>query len=321
MNRVLITGTSGLIGRWTADLMHKEGWVVHGYDIRPAPEEREAWHADEADLLDAKSVQACFDRFKPDAVIHLAARTDLNGKTLEDYAVNTTALDILCDVIGKSSSVKRAIYTSSQLVCPVGTIPDNDLDFRPNTVYGSSKVQTEVRVRSANGGGVEWCITRPTTVWGPHMSAHYQSLIKHIQKGTYFHCGSNELWKSYSYVENIATQYSRMLSAPAELIDQKVFYLADYEPLSLRDYANLIAEELGVRKPPTMPIVAAKCLAKIGDGIGAAGFNFPFNSFRLRNIRTEYVFDLSNTEAVCGPVPVGFEEGVRRTIDWYKNAN
>ena len=316
--RVFITGTTGLVGRWTADLMHRQGWTVLGIDRKPAPAEREDWAAEELDLLDREALGRSLNAFGPTVVIHLAARTDLDGKTLEDYRDNTTAVDNLCAAISECDSVTRGIYTSSQLVCRVGMVPTGPEEYEPSTVYGESKIETEKRVRAAQGGGVTWCLTRPTTVWGPHMSAHYRSLYRHIQKRTYFHAGGGDLWKSYSYAENIATQYMRLAEAPAEAIQGKVFYLADYEALSLKAYANRIADELGVRRPVTLPYPVSKALALVGDGFGLLGISAPFNSFRLKNIRTEYIFDMSETEAVCGPLPVGFEEGVKRTVAWHQ---
>lgn len=149
------------------------------------------------------------------------------------------------------------------------------------------------------------------------MSEHYQSLLKHIKKGTYFHSGGGALFKSYSYAENIAHQYFQLLLAPAELIHQQVFYMADYDPLSLRDYANALATHLGSKTPITVPLWFAKVLAKGGDVLNACGVRFPYNSFRLKNIRTEYIFDMSKTQAVCGPLPKTFEEGVAETARWY----
>jgi hypothetical protein len=52
--------------------------------------------------------------------------------------------------------------------------------------------------------------------------------------------------------------------------------------------------------------------------LNAAGFStFPFNSFRLRNILTQYRFDLQDTRAICGPLPFTMHEGVAQTAAWF----
>jgi nucleoside-diphosphate-sugar epimerase len=318
--RVFVTGASGLVGRWTSDLLHEEGHEILGTDIRPKPEGTADWAFELCDLLDCKAVMALVKGYAPTHVLHLAARTDLEGRTLADYAVNVAGVSNLLAAVAATPSVTRSVYTSSQLVCKIGHVPAHDEEYLPSTTYGESKVETEKLVRAADGGGVSWCLARPTTVWGPHMSDHYRSLLSYIEKGSYFHSGRGGLFKSYSYAGNIAYQYLRLLEAENAAVNGEVFYMADYEPLSLRDYVNALARELGVRRPFTVPLPLARMLALIGDGICAMGLRFPYNSFRLKNMRTEYVFDMSRTEAVCGPLPFGFEDGVKATVVWHRAA-
>ncbi len=316
--KVLVTGASGLIGRWCCDLLHREGHDVVGTDIQPKPDETGDWAFRTCDLLDGAAVQALFSDVAPTHLLHLAARTDLDGNSVADYAVNTLGVTHVLDAVATTPSVIRAVYTSSQLVCRVGHIPTRDDEYLPSTPYGESKVETEIRVRAADGGGVSWCLARPTTVWGPHMSAHYRSLLQRIETGRFFHSGAGPLYKSYSFAGNIAYQYKKLLMADGLAINRRVFYLADYEPLALRDYVNHLAEALQARQPITLPLPVARILAWCGDGLGSFGVKFPYNSFRLNNIRTEYIFDLRPTEEVCGPLPFSFDEGVAETIAWHK---
>ena len=316
--RVLVTGASGLIGRWTCDLLEREGHEVLGTDIRPKPAGTGAWHIEMCDILDGSALTSLVRNYAPSHVLHLAARIDLEGETLTDYAVNTDGVANLIAAIEATPSVTRAVYTSSQLVCKVGHVPESDDEYLPSTVYGESKVETERLVRVADGGQVIWCLARPTTVWGPYMNEHYRSLLRYIDKGVFFHSGGGALYKSYSYAGNIAYQYVRLLEAENQAVHGKVFYLADYEPLSLRAYVNALAAEMKMRQPVTIPLSIAHMVARLGDAIGAFGVRFPYNSFRLRNIRTEYIFDMNRTEAVCGPLPFDFATGVRETVAWYQ---
>lgn len=318
-HRILVTGVDGMIGRWVTDRLVEDGHHVIGVDKRDLTQSRPGYDKRVLNILDREPLLALFEAEQPEAVLHLAARTDLEGETLADYDDNIGGVQNMCDAVRATDSVMRAVYTSSQLVCEVGYTPRSDTDYCPTTVYGQSKVRTEEIVRENDGGGVTWCLTRPTTVWGPHMSPHYQSLLRYIQSGRYFHAGRGPLYKSYAYAANIAHQYRQMLLVDADAIHGKTFFLADYEPLSLRAYTNGIQERLGARPIPTMPLPVAKALAKTGDLLTAVGVRFPFTSFRLNNILTEYVIDMSATEAVCGPVPVGFEEGMDATVAWFQS--
>jgi hypothetical protein len=96
--------------------------------------------------------------------------------------------------------------------------------------------------------------------------------------------------------------------------------VADYQPLALREWANAFQREFGCKPIPTVPEPLAKTLAKAGDLFNSIGYqSFPFNSFRLNNILTEYQYDMSATEAVCGQMRYTIDEGVRATAQWFLN--
>ncbi|MGA2656320.1 MAG: NAD(P)-dependent oxidoreductase [Verrucomicrobiota bacterium] len=316
----MITGSSGFIGGWVWKRLAEQGHEVIGLDKAGPPEEFGREKTCICDILDGKRLRSAIKESQPDAVIHLAARVDLDEKhEIRGYAANIDGVRNLLDSVRQAPSVRRVIYTSSQLVCKVGHVPKSMEEYCPDTLYGESKALTEQIVRQADGGTVEWCLVRPTTVWGPGMSAHYQQMLDLVSRGVFFHCGSGKLHKSYGYAGNIAHQYATLLAARPEAVHRQTFYLADYEPLSLRDYLDSLARELGAKPIRTVPLPAARTLAYLGDVMGALrGRSFPFNSFRLRNILTEYVFDLSRTRAVCGDLPISFGSGVRATAEWYR---
>ncbi len=272
----------------------------------------------QCDILDRALLRRILCRIRPDAIVHLAARTDLDEKSdISGYAANTEGVRNLLEG-AQAALVNRIIYTSTQLVCRVGHVPRSDTEFCPDTLYGRSKAISEQMIRAADGGAPEWCIVRPTTVWGPHMNAHYQTMLRLIARGAYFHCGSGPLRKSYIYAENIAHQYVCLLGAPATAIQRRVFYLGDPEPLSLRTYADELARQLGAPRIRTMPLPFARILAHLGDVATKLGLrSIPFNTFRLRNILTEYTFDVSAIHALCGRGPVTPGEGIRQTAQWY----
>jgi GlcNAc-P-P-Und epimerase len=299
-------------------LFSQKGFTAIGLDkVRPA--DSGGSQTIICDILDRSGLVSALESAAPDALIHLAARVDLEEtKDLAGYAANIEGVRNVIHAVRRTPAIKRAIYTSSQLVCHPGYVPTSDTDYRPDTLYGESKVLTERLVRDEDGGGIPWCLTRPTTVWGPYMSAHYQRMLRMICMGRYFHCGNRPLYKSYGYAGNVAHQYMGLLTAPVDLIHRKTFYLADYEPLSLRAYTTGLAREMGAPEIRTIPLTLARMLAFGGDALQKVGIkNFPFTTFRLRNIQTEYVFDLSNTKAVCGPPPFTVEQGIAETARWF----
>jgi nucleoside-diphosphate-sugar epimerase len=253
--------------------------------------------------------------------VHLAARTDLEEtKHLKGYAANIEGVRNLVGAVRGCASVERCVYTSSQLVCRVGYIPSGETDYAPNTLYGQSKVMTEKIVRENDGGGVEWCIVRPTTVWGPWCNPHYRRFFDLIRKGYYFHVGAQDRYKSYGYVGNFCHQVAALVKARPEEIHRKTFYLADYAPTSLRQWADAFQQELGAPKIRTYPAGLVKIAAVIGDIFAFAGFdNFPLTSFRLNNILTEYVFDMTEMQRIVPQLPYAMLPAVRETADWIRS--
>lgn len=320
--RVLVTGSSGFLGRHVVAALAAGGHWVAGLDWREDYIDAEDVHL-VCDLLDRDQLKALTQEIAPDAVIHLAARTDLEEKKkLAGYAANIDGVRNFVKAIAATPSVRRCIFTSTQLVCRVGYAPQSDSDYCPNTLYGQSKVETEKIVRESDGGIDEWCIVRPTTVWGPGMNAHYRRFFDLIERGRYFHIGNRPLYKSYGYVGNVATQYLGLLTAPKEKIAKKTFYVADYSPTDLIAWADAFQLALDAPRIPHVPRSLALILARIGDSIELLGIrNFPFTSFRLNNILTEYRVDVTMTEAVCGPLPFSVEDGIRATAEWIRHGN
>jgi nucleoside-diphosphate-sugar epimerase len=320
MTRVLVTGTSGFIGGHVAALLAVHDYEVLGIDKREPRAAIPGVTVRTCDLLDARALRTILLEFRPEHVIHLAARTDLNEKKdLRGYAANILGVRNLARAVRCTPNVRRVLCTSTQLVCRVGYRPAHDQDFDPQTLYGASKVLTERIWRRNEGGGTEWCIVRPTTIWGPWMNPHYLTFFRMVQKGYYFHIGRGRTLKSYGYVGNAAHQLMRLLEAPAESIHGRVFYAADYQPIALEDWAEAFQRELRAPRIRRVPPAVAVAAARMGDVVNRMGMTgFPFNSFRLRNVRTPYLFDLEPTRAVCGPLPYTLQDGVAETGEWLR---
>lgn len=316
---LLITGSSGFIGSALISRLRSEGTIVFGIDIRP-PRWRES-HVDDhnVDITNAAALLDVMIRLQPTSVVHLAARTDISTDSVVKFQANIDGVANLMHAVQVAGSVKRVLWTSTQLVSRVGRIPRHDTDFDPDTSYGESKVVGERIVRGGDGGNLEWAILRPTTVWGPGMSDHYLSLLHYLERGRYFHAGGQPIPKSFAYIDNIVEQICALLTAPAKQIHRQTFYLADYIAIDMRGWCDSLSLALGVPASPVIAGPIANLLARAGDLLNATVLpSFKFNSFRLRNILTPYVFDNRNLQAITGPLPVDAHAAVLATVDWYR---
>lgn len=307
--KVLITGSTGFVGKALMLHLASRGHVVRGFSRSPQDDTLQG------DLMDPASVRAALSGFQPEVVYNLAAETDLKGPPEGGYAANTVGVQNLIDAVAEAPSVLRVIWMSSQLVNRPGHPPTSDTDYDPQGGYGTSKVDGERRVRAADGGGKTWVIPRSTTIWGPGMSDHYASVLRLIRRGLYFHVGSRPRRKSYSYIENLSSQLEALGTAPEAEVHGLTLYLADSPPIDLRAWSDQFAVLFG-RRIATLPEPAARALGRIGDFLGTVGLPTPLNSRRLENMMTEYVYDTGPIDRIHGPPPVAADEGVRRTAAW-----
>ena len=193
-DKVLITGSSGFMGGHLIKLLATNNYEVLGIDHRVPQDQIRDDSFVLCDLLDIDKLQSVFAQYQPDVVVHLAARTDLDEKiNLHGYATNIEGTENLTKIIADSGCVKRALFTSSQLVCRVGCIPVSDTDYQPNNLYGESKVLTEKIVRRSKMPDVTWCILRPTTIWEEGMLPHYQRFLRLVQRGRFVHIGNDRM--------------------------------------------------------------------------------------------------------------------------------
>ncbi|OGC11352.1 hypothetical protein A3K48_02410 [candidate division WOR-1 bacterium RIFOXYA12_FULL_52_29] len=302
------------------ELLLKEGYIdILNIDIKPPRENKHSQYWRQCDILDLGALKKEIQAFNPELVVHLAAKTGLTRARLDCYAENMVGVRNMFEALKLAPAVQRAIFTSSLLVCQMGYIPKHDTDYKPSTFYGESKMIGEKIVREQKDLNFSWTIIRPISIWGPWGEEPYINLFRSIKQGWYFHIGGGHYRRSLGYVENAVFSIYKLLRAPLEKVSGKTFYIADYEPADLYDMANEIGAQLKARRIFHLPLMPIKVLAAIGDFLRGRGWeNVPLQSFRLKNILTEYVFDMSPLKEVVGPQPFTLKEGIARTIKWLK---
>lgn len=318
--RVLVTGGSGFIGTNTMGLvLGQPGVEVVNVDHKAPQDAAQKGYWRNCDILDAGGLRGIVTEFKPTHVVHLAARTGVGNVDPRIFAANTVGTQNLIDACKEAGSVRRIVFTSSLLVCRMGYYPKSDTDYSPSTAYGQSKVDMELLVRGQELP-ISWVIIRPISIWGPWGDEPYINFFRSILGGWYFHIGSGHYRRSLGYVGNAVQQISRFLAAPDADVDRKTFYVADADPADLFEMAEEIRRQAGAPRIRRIPLALAKTAAMAGDLASAVGFKrFPLTSFRLNNILTEYVFDMSPTFKVSGPQPFQLRQGIEQTLAWLKS--
>lgn len=318
--RVLVTGGSGFIGTNVVAAFVRDGHSVLNVDIAPPkdPSHAPCWRR--IDIMDRRALQEGFTSFRPALVIHLAARADLDErKNLAGYATNIQGVSNVIDAIIEVGSVERSFFASSRLVFDLGYQPKHDRDYHASTLYGLSKAHGEELVRDAPVGLGTWTILRPTGIWGPWFGVPYADFFNTIDRGLYVHPGRREVYKAYGYVENTVYQIQRLASVATSKVHGQTFWVADYPPVQVREWARLIQEALGARRIRSVPVPALKVIALVGDAIQRSGIaHAPLTSFRLNNMVSNMLYDTAPLEALVGSLPYTLQQGVDRTVAWIR---
>ncbi len=316
--KILITGGSGFIGTNLVDHYLQKGWTVKNVDIGTPKNPKASGVWERCDINDFEALNKCMQDFLPDYIVHLAARTDLDGASVEDYKANTVGVENVLKCATALPQLKKILITSSMLVCHTGYIPKAQFDYAPSTYYGESKVITE-QLTWKHRPSCDWAILRPTSMWGPWFGIPYRNFFDTVKKGMYVHIGHKSCTKTYGYVENAVYQIDKILTTPTLDTNNKVFYLGDNPPIFIEEWADQIAKALG-KKIPRVPYWLMRMVALVGDMLGVVGIHFPMTSFRLKNMTTNNVVPLSNTEQIAPMPPVDRLTGVRCTLEWMEKS-
>jgi GDP-4-dehydro-6-deoxy-D-mannose reductase len=160
--RVLVTGSSGFVGRWMTRHLTEAGDEVVTLD-------------DALDITDSKALTSAVTTLAPQAICHLAAQASV-GASWSDvsgtYMVNTLGVVNLIEAAAACAPRPRVLLVSSAEV--YGTVAAEDLPlgedhpFAPSSPYAASKAAAElVGLQAWLGRGIEVIRARPFNHTGP----------------------------------------------------------------------------------------------------------------------------------------------------------
>ncbi len=316
--KILITGASGFIGTNILEYFLSNAEVLN-IDINEPRNKEHIKYWKKIDIKYFKNFEIAVKEFNPEYIVHLAARTDLDGSDLNDYSSNTDGVKNLMVIVKELPNLKKIIITSSMLVCHGGYYPKDQFDYAPTTMYGESKVETE-KIVWANKPLCDWAILRPTSIWGPWFDVPYKNFFDLVMSKKYFHIGNKGCTKTYGYVGNAVYQIEKILFSETKDENNKVFFIGDNPATNIEEWGNEIASELG-SKIFKMPYLLVKIAALFGDFLKLFGMHFPITSFRLHNMTTDNKIDLTKTFEIAPNPPFTRVQGVKKTIEWLKSHN
>jgi len=183
MNRVLVTGGSGFLGRQVVQSLVRRGFEVHALG-RSEPARQDSiggrWHR--ADLFDRPGTKELLQGLRPDGLVHLAWATE-HAKywtTPENLDWTARTIDLLRDFRASGGTRVVLAGTSAEYDWSSGTALDElRSPLRPASLYGQCKNALRAIVEAwAPAAGVSWAWGRIFNIFGPHENA--QRLVPRV---------------------------------------------------------------------------------------------------------------------------------------------
>ena len=186
---VLVTGVAGQLGYDVVNELNKRGIEAIGTDIREEKEliNKANWSRYiQLDITDKDKVSKVVTGLKPDAVIHCAAWTNVDGA--EDEAnkplvkkINVDGTDNLVKV-AKELGCKFLYISTDYVFDGEGTRPwePDDKNYAPQNYYGETKLQGELAVSSQLD---KFFIVRIAWVFGLNGKNFIKAMLSLADKG------------------------------------------------------------------------------------------------------------------------------------------
>ena len=247
-------------------------------------------------------------------------RTDLDGKSLEEYRANIKGVENVILATNNTPSIKKIIFASSRLVCEIGYEPKDEFDYKPSTIYGESKIIGEKIVRASKIENATWIIVRPTSLWGPWFGAPYKNFFDIIERKLYFHAKGYEIHKKFGFVLNCVYILNALLKD--DTLNKKTVYLSDFKELEVKIWADMISNCFHNTKVKQIPYFFLKIFSVLGDVSKYLGVkNPPLTTFRLNNLITQMSYNTLDVQNIVEELPFTLEQGTNITYEWLIKKN
>ena len=306
----LITGIAGFIGSHLAHALVERGETVRGLDnfatgLREnLADLREQIDLREVDLRDAAGVATACEGV--DFILHEGALPSVPRSVKEPRPSHETNIDGTFNLLegARAAGVKRVVYAASSSA--YGNQPGfprvETMTPQPIAPYPVQKLAGELYMQSySRVYGMETVCLRYFNIFGPRQvpdspySGVMARFILQMMRGerpVIF--GDGEQGRDFTFVENAVRANLLALAAPAEKVVGRVFNVASGERHTLNETYQVLAQLLDY---PHAPEYGPERAGDVKDSLA----------------------DVSAAREAMGYTPdVGFEEGLERTVAWYR---
>lgn len=324
----LVTGAAGFLGGTVCRQLIERGDKVRAFVLKndPAlkfvPEEAEIV---EGDLTDMESLEHFFtvSDGSETIVLHIASivtvNPDYNPKVMD---VNVNGTKNVIDLCRRHPECKKLVYCSS-----TGAIPEAPKGQQIREVsffdedqvvgcYSRSKALASQAVLDFAREGFDACIVHPSGIMGPEDYAIGETtgtLIKIIKgempagiDGSFNLCDVRDL--AFGVI------------AAADKGKSGECYILGNEPVTFRDFSNMVSEEAGCKRVAMfLPIWAANLMGDMMEKQAKHNHTKPMMTrFSVYNLARNNSFDSSKAMRELGYTTRSYRETIHDEISWLK---
>lgn len=325
--KVLVTGTSGLLGRSVATLLRDRGDQVSV--LQRSPSGLAGVREFLVDLSDREAVSTAVAGHE--AVVHLAAKVDVVGRWADFERVNLDGTDAVVSGC-RAAGVRRLVHVSSPSVAHagrsligVGAGPADPVAARGP--YARSKAFAEQLALAADDPErLSVIVVRPHLVWGPGDRQLVGRIVDRARAGRLPIIGSGAPLVDTTYLDNAAEAIVAALDA-AERAHGERLVISNGEPRPIGELVASICRAAGVEPPQrriATPVAmlagslaqtayAARTALAARTAPGAEPTTPPLTRFLVEQLSTAHWFDQRHTrEVLCWTPRVSLAEGFER---------
>jgi UDP-glucose 4-epimerase len=312
MNRALVTGSSGLVGRLLVGELRRRGIAVRAAVRQRSPRD-DADAVEVGDLSDSTDWSAALRDV--DTVFHLAARVHQMGEKGGDgeAAYRRANADATAALAHQAiaAGARRFVFVSSVKV--MGEV-SSDRPFteddppQPQDAYGRSKLAAEHELTQM-ARQIEVSIVRPPLVYGAGVRANFLSLLKLAAGGLPLPLGAARAPRSMVFIENLVDALiacaTRRHGSPA------TYFVSDGRDFTVAELVRLLRAEMGLpARLWSLPGGLLQAATRLAGRADAAQRLFSPLQVDIGHVRRELGWS----------PPVAAEEGLRQTVRWFLDA-
>ena len=222
-----------------------------------------------------------------------------------------------------AAGVRRFVHTSTVGVHGhVAEAPaDESAPFDPGDIYQATKAEGEKLALDFHARGrLPVVVVRPGAIYGPG-ETRLLKLFRAIARGRYAVVGSGRPFYHPVYIDDLIAGFLLALEHPGA--PGEAFIIAGPSYVSQSELASLIARQTGGKVLPLrIPAAPIQWAGDLCEAICVPlGVDPPLHRRRVDFWTKSRAFSIEKARRVLGYAPmVDLEEGVARTVAWYRKA-